>query len=86
MGYGFQPADSIPLSYNSYQAVFPTPNGVLGYVNRGDAGSTTGVWFSDFRCLIPIRPGSPEAEVGGAPAPAVIAMDAVRRRRVPGLA
>jgi hypothetical protein len=25
MGYGFQPAESIPLSYISYQAVFPTP-------------------------------------------------------------
>ena len=25
MGYDFQPAESIPLSYNSYQAVFPTP-------------------------------------------------------------
>jgi hypothetical protein len=25
MGYGFQPAEIIPLSYISYQAVFPTP-------------------------------------------------------------
>jgi hypothetical protein len=25
MGYDFQPGESIPLSYNSYQAVFPTP-------------------------------------------------------------
>ena len=25
MGYGFQPAESIPLSYISYQPVFPTP-------------------------------------------------------------
>ena len=24
MGYDFQPGESIPLSYNSYQAVFPT--------------------------------------------------------------
>jgi hypothetical protein len=25
MGYGFQPGESIPLSYISYQAIFPTP-------------------------------------------------------------
>ena len=25
MGYGFQPAETVPLIYISYQAVFPTP-------------------------------------------------------------
>jgi hypothetical protein len=30
MGYNFQPGESIPLSYNSYQAVFPTRHVVPG--------------------------------------------------------
>jgi hypothetical protein len=48
MAYDFQPGEGIPLSYNSYQAVFPTPP---RRVPGSALGSNSRVWFP---CSIPI--------------------------------
>ena len=39
MGYDFQPAENLPLSYNSFQGVLPTPPVALGTYVRLEQSS-----------------------------------------------
>jgi hypothetical protein len=51
MGYDFQPGESIPLSYNSYQAVFPTPPRfpAIRPAPTVECGSLFCPWFDSYR-------------------------------------
>jgi len=61
MGYDFQPGESIPLSYNSYQVVFPTPPRRSRQCARLEQSSMVPV-FSLVRFPIAAGPAAPIRE------------------------